>query len=89
MTGKTVSKSLHDYVQPSGPRPHPGQGRLSPECPHPPVHRLQAQSVLIKSPDLQLEPGEEALQEENPRVSEAWVYLGMLRLLVKQLARAA
>ena len=27
--------------------------------------------------------------EENPRVSEAWVYLGMLRLLVKRLARAA
>jgi transposase, IS4 family len=26
--------------------------------------------------------------EENPRVSEAWVYLGMLRLLVKRLARA-
>jgi CheY-like chemotaxis protein len=32
---------------------------------NPPVHRLQAQAVLIKSPDLQLEPGEEALQEEN------------------------
>ncbi|WP_162208003.1 transposase, partial [Thermus aquaticus] len=27
--------------------------------------------------------------EENPLVSEAWVYLGMLRLLVKRLARAA
>jgi transposase len=27
--------------------------------------------------------------EENPWVSEAWVYLGMLRLLVKRLARAA
>jgi hypothetical protein len=27
--------------------------------------------------------------EENPRVSEAWVYLGMLRLLVKRLAKAA
>ncbi|BDG27271.1 transposase [Thermus thermophilus] len=27
--------------------------------------------------------------EQNPRVSEAWVYLGMLRLLVKRLARAA
>jgi hypothetical protein len=27
--------------------------------------------------------------EENPGVSEAWVYLGMLRLLVKRLARAA
>jgi len=27
--------------------------------------------------------------EANPRVSEAWVYLGMLRLLVKRLARAA
>ncbi len=27
--------------------------------------------------------------EENPRASEAWVYLGMLRLLVKRLARAA
>jgi hypothetical protein len=27
--------------------------------------------------------------EENPRVSEAWVYLGMLRLSVKGLARAA
>jgi hypothetical protein len=27
--------------------------------------------------------------EENPRVSEAWAYLGMLRLLVKRLARAA
>ncbi len=27
--------------------------------------------------------------EANPRVSEAWVYLGMLRLLVKWLARAA
>ena len=26
--------------------------------------------------------------EENPRVSEAWVYLGTLRLLVKRLARA-
>ena len=26
--------------------------------------------------------------EENPRVSEAWVYLGMLRLLVKRLAKA-
>ncbi|BCZ93301.1 hypothetical protein TthAA37_24900 (plasmid) [Thermus thermophilus] len=26
---------------------------------------------------------------QNPRVSEAWVYLGMLRLLVKRLARAA
>jgi len=25
---------------------------------------------------------------ENPGVSEAWVYLGMLRLLVKRLARA-
>jgi transposase len=27
--------------------------------------------------------------EENPGVSEAWVYLGMLRLLVKRLAKAA
>jgi transposase len=27
--------------------------------------------------------------EENPRVSEAWVYLGILRLLVKRLAGAA
>ncbi|BFH75064.1 hypothetical protein TthTF19_02190 [Thermus thermophilus] len=27
--------------------------------------------------------------EANPGVSEAWVYLGMLRLLVKRLARAA
>jgi len=27
--------------------------------------------------------------EQNPQVSEAWVYLGMLRLLVKRLARAA
>ena len=27
--------------------------------------------------------------EENPGVSEAWVYLGRLRLLVKRLARAA
>jgi len=26
---------------------------------------------------------------QNPRVSEAWVHLGMLRLLVKRLARAA
>jgi hypothetical protein len=27
--------------------------------------------------------------EENPGISEAWVYLGRLRLLVKRLARAA
>ncbi len=26
---------------------------------------------------------------QNPRVSEAWVYLGTLRLSVKRLARAA
>ncbi|WP_373277654.1 hypothetical protein [Thermus caldilimi] len=27
--------------------------------------------------------------EQHPSVSEAWLYLGMLRLLVKRLARAA